>query len=474
MAYYNENEDEEVSPEQGFQIGGEAGSLSPGSGIPGGASSSPKGDKPGNFVGLQTYLDANKNQANQFGEKVAGGISNKINEAQTGINQFGNQFEQEARGGLIQGFDTAKDEAGQITNRAATGGLNQLPTDQDKNRFGQIVNAQYSGPKTAQESKNFNPVRQSVMEAQKLADLSANESGTQELVGQFANKNKDYTQGSNRLDSYLMNTQENKQRLSNARSGAANLQPGLAGLEPQAAQVAQKMQADTEALRNEAKKILQDTAMGKKASVNTNLEQMQLANQQKNKQIADLRNLFADDSDAGSILLDDNLINQMGLSQGQQLYGALNRDPNYYLPQEQVFDKNRAISREDQARLDALASLSSITGDKFTNPFAQRELAGTYQENPFDLSSVGKKIAEEAKVREAAYNQAYKSDLLRPSYMTNPSNPGYTPEYLENTLIPYEQQTRMEGRGNSENALRQLLEEWKNSKNYNDRVRRKG
>lgn len=470
MAYYNEEEDE-FNPEsggQGVNLGnGPSSTLDVGSGA-GSQSSSPKGDNPGNFVGLKTYLDANKNQANKFGEKVAGGVSNKINEAQSGINNFGNQFEQEARGGLIQGFDTAKDEAGQITNKAATGGLNALPTDQEKNRFGQIVNAQYSGPKTAQESKNYNPVRQSVMDAQKLADLSASESGSQELVKQFANKDKDYTQGASRLDSYLMQSDENKNRLAQARTGASALNPALQQSETKAGEYANKLQADTNQLKTGARDLLANTAMGKKASVQEQLSKQAQEAQLRNAQLQQYRNVLMDESDGDNLTLDSDQLAALGLSDGMQLFGSLKKDPNYYLPQEEVFDQNKAISREEQARLSALAGLSGTYGGGFTNPYGQSELAGTYQPTKFDPKELGSKIASEAQELQKQYENFYKTDKI------GGVGGNKTPEYIENYEIPRAlHQAKLNNTYGSWNVVRELqksLEDWKASRKIDNKI----
>ncbi len=470
MAYYNENEDEEQSPEQGFQIGGQAGSLSPGSGVPGGSSSSPKGDNPGNFVGLKTYLDANKNQANKFGEKVAEGVSNKISEAQTGINNFGGQFENEAKSGLIQGFDTAKNEAGQITNKAATGALDALPNDQEKNRFGQIVNAQYSGPKTAQDSQSFNPVRQSVMEAQKLADLSKNEAGSQELVKNFANKEKDYTQGSNRLDSYLMNTQENKQRLENARQNAASLQPGLAQAETNANTLAGKLQSDTEALKSEARKLLEGTSLSKKGNVQAELENIQKQIEANNKKAAQYRNLLSDQSDKGNLALTDEMMNELGLQEGQRLYGALNSDPNQFIGNDIVFDPNAAISKEDQARLNALSQLSQTYGGNFTNPYSMSTTAGT-QNLASPTSDVKSKLLAEVAKREKAFNDA----MSNKEYGQYALRPGEGSKSYDDLIKQYaNERDYFKGRGNSSWQTFQdridQLEKWREKYGYSDKV----
>ncbi len=472
MAYYNEEEDE-FNPEEGQGVnlgGGQAATLDVGTGA-GSGSSPQKGDNPGNFVGLKTYLEANKNQANKFGEKVAGGVSNKINEAQTGINNFGSQFENEAKGGLISGFDNAKNEAQQITNKAATGGLGALPTDQEKNRFGQIVNAQYSGPKAAQESQSYNPVRQSITEAQKLADLSASESGSQELVKNFANKDKDYTQGSSRLDSYLMNTDENKQRLADARVGASALNPALAQSEAKAGEYANKLQADTNTLKTGARDLLANTAMGKKASVQSDLAKQAQEAQARNAQLQQYRGVLADESDGDNLTLDSEQLAALGLDEGMQLFGSLKKDPNYYLPQEEVFDQNKAISKDEQARLAALAGLSGTYGGEFTNPYGQSELAGTYEPTKFDAKELGSKIKGEAAELQKQYDNFYKTDKI------SGIGDNKTPEYIEKYSIPRaEHQARLSNTYGAWNVVKELkksVEEWRKSRKIENSVKKK-
>lgn len=471
MAFYDQEEENfELDPNQGFQIGGPAGSFS--AGAPGGASAgggkSP--DKPGNFVGIKQYLDANKNQANQFGEQVGGKISSAIEGAQGQVSGLQNQFKDVANQGLIKGFETAQNEATGITNKAATGGPGELPTMEEKSRFGEIANAQYKGPKSVQETEVYNPVYQSVQEAQKLADLSKSEEGSQELARSVASKQSPYTTGAARLDSYLLNTDENKQRLENARKNAEMLQPSLNEAVASSNQFAKGLQTQTDELRNNVRNLFSNTAMGKRAGVQSALDQQKAAIEANNQKIQQYRNLLADTSDAGSIGLTPAQMQELGLQENQRLYGALNTDPNAFLPGEQVFDPNTAIAREEQARLAALAELAGTYGGDFANPYTQTELAGTFG----GLSKIDpSKLQSEISKRQQSYQQSYSNDRLRGELgITNPSNPGYTPEYLENVLIPLYAQS---GSGAGQQVARQYqnaLNNWKNRFNFNDIVRK--
>jgi hypothetical protein len=314
------------------------------------------------------------------------------------------------------------------------------------------------------------------MEAQKLSSQTQTEEGVQDLVKGQANKDKNYTPGANRLDSYLMNTEENKQRLANARQGAESLQPGFAALEPAAAQVAGKFQADTDALKSDARKLLENTSLSKKASVQSEIQRQQAAAQARNAQIAQLRNALIDESDGEDLSLTQDQLNALGLSAGTKLFGSLNKNPTYYLPNEEVFDANKAISKDEQARLSALAGLSGTYGGAFTNPYSQADLAGTYKPSNFDTKAIGSKIKGEAAKLQKQYETQYKTDKLRESIgITNPDNPGVTPEYLENVLIPSEKTSHSYMSGNTAyvKRLEKALSDWKNSRKYNNQVKKK-
>lgn len=498
MAYYSDpNMQDDQLEGQGVNLsGGQGASLD--AGVPGAqGGTAKKADNPGNFVGLNQYLSANRNQANQFGEKVASGVENKINTANQNISGLQNQFKSEADKGLIQGFQGAKDEASNIVNKAATGGINELPDTNSQSRFGQIANANYSGPKNVQEANSvYNPVYQSVQEAQRLADLSKSEGGSKELVKDFSNKNKQYTSGANRLDSYLLNTQENKQKIQDAQKNAGLLQPGLAQAVEGSNQYAKSLQDQTNALKNDVRNLFQNTAMGKRASVDQDLAAQKAKVDADNARIRELSSILGDTSDKGSVSLTPEQMKLLGLRENQNLYGALNKAPNYYLGSESAFDPNAAISKEEQARLQALSGLAGTYGANFSNPYGQKDLAGTYQySNPLEAAKA--KLAAEIDRGESTFNSQFDNKAALNDYY---ARSGISPTTGKDTLLQdigigrntiskapssfYDIESHKIPQfldagvsdattgfyGQHAKDLQRLLDSWKESRGYNDRV----
>jgi hypothetical protein len=473
MAFYNdkENQDEDLIA-QPNQSGGESASLSPGA--PGAqASSTPsKQGNPGNFVGITNYLNANKNQASELGNQVGGVVSNSINDANTKIGEAGAKFGDYANQGAIAGLDNAGNDATNIVNKAAnTGKVDETDTA----RFGQIANASYKGPKTLQDAQDlYNPAYESYTNAKNLSDLTKTEEGSQELTKKVANKDLQYTPGENRLDTYLLNTQENKQKLADARANAANLDPAFQGAQKQASDYATSLSDKTAAANKSARDLLSNTAMAKKAAVDQSLAQQQASVAANNAKIQQYRSLLSDPSDGGNLTLTPDQMQELGLTENERLYGALDTDPNAFLSGEQVFDPNAAISKDNQAQLAALAQLSSGYGGDFTNPYSMADLAGTANYNSkIDPSKLQQEIAN----REASYNKAYSNDKIRNGLgITNPGNPGYSPSEIENYYIPTYQNLLDQGRTAFAPLLNQYkdaLASWKAAQNYNNVVKKK-
>lgn len=433
MAFYIDEEEQNqgMEGEQSFSPGGQSSQLGGvgGTGVGGGSTSKSTPDNPGNFVGLKQYLDANQRQSEKLGSDVAGKVSGAIGEAKSNIQNLGSQFQNRAQSGLISNFENAGQEAQGIVNQAATANKQALPGQEQIQRFGQIANAQYQGPKNIQDIEEFNPTLQSVTEAQRLSGLAGTEEGKEGLVRSVANPQSKYSQGQARLDSYLLATEPNRQKLQEARQGFEQVDPMFQQQKEQAQNLVQDLQKKNEDLRTQARIILEGTSLSKKANVQSDLAKIEQQIAQNNKKAQDYRNIFTDTSDKGSVSLTAQQMKELGIEPGSinRLYGALNNNPNQFIPYNQVFDPNAAISIDDQARLSALAELSGTFGGDFTNPFAASQVAGTL--NPQDpFANTGSALQQEVARREAIYNQGVQNFDFIPNNLR--SNPVYQPDQL--------------------------------------------
>jgi len=471
MAFYNNQEDEnELQDGQPGAPSGQSASLQGGApGAQSGGGSRP--DNPGNFVGITDYLKANQNQAGKLGDQVGGKITSSISDANTGLNNAGSQFNQAASQGVIQGLGTASQDATGIVNRADTSGkLNEG----DATRFNQISNASYSGPKNlADKQEIYQPAFKAYNDAQRLASLSENESGSQELVKDFASKDKGYTKGANRLDSYMLNTQDNRNKLLSARDSAKDLSPKLKQTEDSASAFATGLSNQTNQAKTTARDLLASTSMARRAATDASLKERETKLNEGNAYTNQLAALLGDQSDGLNLSLTPEQMQLFGLSDGQQLYNALSRDPKSFLPGQMVFDKNTAITKDEQSKLAALSELSSQSGGSFVNPFTQADLAGTGSSDA-DYSKVRGNLASAIADGKKDYDYSYKNDLLKSVLgITNPSNPGYTPEHVENVLIPRFRNAAGSAVRPLADSHQRALDNWKNSRNNNIKVSKK-
>jgi len=408
MAFYLDEEEKEQEGGQGFTPGGQSSDLGSdgGTGV-GGASGQPsnKPDNPGNFVGLKTYLDANKSQSQKLGDNVSGQVSGSIDNAQTNINNLNSQFDQSAKSGLINDFDNAGTQAQNISNNASLGTKQNLPNQADVTRFGEIANAQYKGPKGVEELEGYNPVLQSISEAQKLSGLAGTEEGKIGLVKNAASPQGKYSEGQAKLDSYLLGGDENKQKLETARAGFQNINPLFDTTKTNAKTQASLYDKQTNDLKNNTRNLLKNTALARQAAIQQDLQAQRLQTENRQKETESYRQLFGDTSDAGDLSLSSAQAQALGLTGNQQLYGALNQDPSFYFQNQGAFDENKAISVDDQARMAALAGLSGTFGGEFTNKFGQAGLAGTYN-NVDQVPLAKQKIQDEIARRKGIYDTA--------------------------------------------------------------------
>ena len=471
MAFYNNQEDEnELQDGQPGAPSGQSASLQGGApGAQSGGGSRP--DNPGNFVGITDYLKANQNQAGKLGDQVGGKITSSISDANTGLNNAGSQFNQAASQGVIQGLGTASQDATGIVNRADTSGkLNEG----DATRFNQISNASYSGPKNlADKQEIYQPAFKAYNDAQRLASLSENESGSQELVKDFANKDKNYTKGANRLDSYLLNTQDNRNKLLSARDSAKDLAPKLKQTEDSASAFATGLSNQSNQAKATARDLLASTSMARRAATDSRLNSLKSLVDKKNSNISELTQVFGDQSDGGSASFTPEQLNLLGLSDNQQLFGALNTGASDLLPQLNPFDANTAISKEEQSRMASLAELSNQYGGGFSNPYTMGDLAGTgVYDTGFDNSKLQSKVAAGKKTYDDAFdNNKYFVPFGAPG-VNAPGDYSATMKQLHDGIIPYWQGQGARGQSIAA-GLAKTIEDFKKDFKYNDRAKKK-
>lgn len=419
MAYYNNELDEQQQQDPNAIPAGQT--TSPGSGVisgqgasstagaaatnaaPTNVDGSPSGigDRSGNFVGLQDYLKANKPQSSKLGTQVAGQVQSTIQGAQEDVSQLNPRFNQIADQGQISNIGGAAQEAESIVQGAAG-----APAGQGlggKERFGEIANAQYQGPNALIDTELYAPTYQKVQQAQNYANLSKDESGSGQLLKDLY-KTPTYSAGENLFDTYLLNTQENKQKLQSARQNAENLDQDFAAANEQAAAYAADQRAKAEQVRQQARQALEGTRDTRSKEIEQDLAG--IAASWNDEQNAYANALF-NSNEGKNLVLTDEMMQKLGVDSNQRIYNILKGKTiddikNQYVTME-AFDPNRVISKDQQAQLAALDELAGTFGGALTNKYTQAEIAGTLDKA---TAFAAKKFGLTAKEAEKAFNAA--------------------------------------------------------------------
>ncbi|TXG85833.1 MAG: hypothetical protein E6R13_01595 [Spirochaetes bacterium] len=85
----------------------------------------------GSFTNLQSYLNANSDQASQMGTRVAGKIDEKATEATSKLQGLSDKFNQQVNSNRVVADDD-------LINRAATDSVNFIKNNEDVTRFNQM------------------------------------------------------------------------------------------------------------------------------------------------------------------------------------------------------------------------------------------------------------------------------------------------------------------------------------------------
>jgi hypothetical protein len=181
----DQNDPNKNNPGGPVNISGQSTTVS--TGIPGQEPSGGKQKGSGQYANIQSYLDANKSQGDQMGEKIAGEVSAKAEDATQRISAY------EAKAPTVQAYDPneaigratnlSDDEKTQYKNHKATGG--------------------YTGPTDVSGVQGYQEANRAGDEAVALVRNAGNETGQRELLKQTYSRPQ-YSAGENNLDQALV------------------------------------------------------------------------------------------------------------------------------------------------------------------------------------------------------------------------------------------------------------------------------
>lgn len=348
-------------------------------GIPGQEAGAGAKDKKssGQYANIQSYLDANKDQADQMGSTIAGNVTQKADDATS----------------KIQGFESKAPEVKAYDPNEAYQNLGKLSDEQKNNYRTQKTTGGYSGPQTVDQVEGYADTQKAANEASALVKNAGSESGQQALL-KDTYKRPNYSAGENRLDQVLL---QNSAGSKNAMQNLSQKYSGLSGMFDQANQKVGTAvnNAQTQALKNKenivnAEKSQWDNLVN---PIQARASQMNTDNQALIGRVT---------GDINDDILNQETLDRLGIGDGQSLYD-LNLSNYLNLDQSQV-GLDQAANADERFRYQALADLVSdptrtqISKDgKGVNPvsFNKEKFDKDYSSRQNEYNSQSQPLAQE-------------------------------------------------------------------------------
>lgn len=472
MAFYDQNEDEEelINQPQAPTTGPSSSVINPGQQMQNASNQKP--DKPGNFMALQQYIEANQSQAGKLGDQTASVITNSAQGARDSVSGLQNKFNQAAGSAPTVDDDTYS---------TLSSGAEKLSNDQ-KAKVKTAYNAAYTGPNALTDlGQDYTKTQQAVTKAKTNIDSSGTEQGRQSLIAQVNTKPRN--QGITTFDSMLLSSGGGRQKLADAAKSSADVSETLlSGANAQANQKAQEIKTATNAERAKAQQAVGSATTNLGKGIDQKLQDAIAKALGANKRVVNDINDHSLEDETLQMLKDS------GLKSGTDLYDT---SLSTYLTQADPTKINRSnvSSLEDFARAAALAELS---GEAPALSAAEASLAGTAVTDPrFNNDALKSDLTKKDQNFEKAWKSGknwltadkYDSQfgsLVDPDHFdevddimnlwTGRSLSNASPADVEKTIIPNLKNVGTKTALHFANRLQEQLEAFKTKNHVNNRV----
>lgn len=389
--------DEEQAKANALNVSGPSGTTAPGAP----SASAPKPVKnSGSWTNLNSYLDANKDNAQQMGTNVATKITDQGAKTSGLITDSKNDFTTKADAGTISNLSGAKDDATAIVG-AAKGNVadNQITSDQI-NRFKDISNAAYKGPADLSGSEYYAGAAENLTKANNYKNAATTDEGRFGLLQEFFAR-PTYSQGQKNLDNLLI---QGNSDAKNAIQGSAQGLAGLQGAFDDAQTYATTLAGDRTTASNDANAFARSNLISNRTA-RTGEVDADIANIQNqwSNEYNDYNQLLSG-YDGGKLVLTPEQAAKLNLTKGsgQGLYNLLNGVPASNYLDLATYDANKVVSKDQFAQLAALDQLAKQFGGNSTSKYSNKDDAGKLSlDNNFSASRFG----DAANVADANFNQ---------------------------------------------------------------------
>lgn len=308
----------------------------------------------------QDYLDrtGNLNEAGlaKLGDKASSfqeelnAINNRMIPMDYGpgsANEAAGQQKQKDREALYEKYGL------NVPSQPTTPEAQQYFSEKDKQRFADIINAQYQGPESLQQAGLYEPAAQKARVAQDAALKAQTAGGREALLRDIFGANRDYSRGASKLDALLLNTsREGLQQLAQQAEKAGGIQQQLQAAQNLSAAEAQSRAKAIEGIRSGARTSFTEARTAEEQAVSDRLTAIE---QDWNKLPEYLKSALA----SGATLTQQEL-DLLGIQGGTGLY---NLTPEEII-QTNAMDKARLISKNELSRQLALQQLAGLDASK--------------------------------------------------------------------------------------------------------------
>lgn len=301
----------------------------------------------GSFTNLKSYLNANNNGQN-FSNQINSNLNNQGQQLQSNVNSASNAFNQQAQGvvnPLQTAYSTFNQNGGSNGDANAITNYTNASTD-NANSVKNLENASYTGPKSLNDltgANNGAALQGNINNYSTLANSTTTEPGRFSLLQNMFG-GQGYTQGQQTLDNVFINPSQ----ISGSRSLANQTQNAYN-------QAANDASANGQNYTNQVAGMAQGTVGGLNNAVGSVGNQIQ--NQYSTNMSQQDAQLAAQQAALASGTIDQSLANNLGLTNGQNVWNA---------NLGQYVSANTGYSAQDaatQAQYNQIAALGNLLGN---------------------------------------------------------------------------------------------------------------
>lgn len=317
-----------------------------------GGALAPRAGASGQWTNLQSYLDANQDQAADMSGKVAGHVSDEAESANSALGATKDSFLGAVDQNTIKGDDN-------LFNTVASDPTS-VANDADKTAaFQHIYNGTYGGPTDITKDANWSGITSSIGKAQEDVDRTKSEAGRKGLLFDTYNR-PDYTQGEQGLDQMLLQRSSAGQQ---AFANIANKYNGIGGNLDTTAQQALEAAKQAQATSQQSSQKARDTLTGAANAFGTTVSPQAAAMTAKAQQDAEnIKAQLLAVQGGGAVKTDPAYDSQIADIVGKNLYGY---DPTQFVHLNNVGPTSgQALTPEQAAALQAFNKLAGGGGNE--------------------------------------------------------------------------------------------------------------